>query len=321
MTLAEIADHICDKVNQTEDEDVSACRGFVRQRRDMIWAEGLWRTSLFEYTQTLDDDGYIVTDTWLPTKKTLLLPVAISHVLAARTDTAKLNVESSEIFYRTDFDTFASTGSPRQFGVLPPCVWEFESSIVTQTDLDVDNLPIGGLVLDYLASDGTTITRLSTTINAEQFGLPSTSRIDSITKPVTDVAIPVKNNSGTITIFTIPAADTGMGKRQRIQLFGTIADGTVIRVLGKAKPPTFTADNDEAGINGVDNCLIAFGQADMLERERRYGQAQAKKGEGVDLLQQLKRVETVQQAHHQRLIPENGYGWEFDSNSTHPLSW
>jgi hypothetical protein len=110
------------------------------------------------------------------------------------------------------------------------------------------------------------------------------------------------------TILTIPASSTTATKRQRVRLVEAPGAATTIRVLGKRKAPTFTDDNDESGLSGADNCLIAFVQADMLQRERQYGKAQVLQQEAIALLDQLRHLETVQQAHHVRMMPDFGFG-------------
>lgn len=117
------------------------------------------------------------------------------------------------------------------------------------------------------------------------------------------------------TALTLTAASLGADKRQRLRLIEIPTEETVIRVLGKRTPPTFSADNDVPGITGVDNTLIGFALADMLERERQYGKAQAKFEEAGLLLDQLKRQETVQQAHNSRIIPEAGYETDYFAES------
>lgn len=100
--------------------------------------------------------------------------------------------------------------------------------------------------------------------------------------------------------------------RQRIRLVDIPSDSLTVRILGKRACPTFTNDLDVPALTGVDNCLLAFAHADMLERERQYGKAKLKvDNEALPLLEQLKANEAVQQAHNLRIIPENGYGDDY----------
>lgn len=310
MTLAELASFVTSKVNQSEPEDVLACKNFLKRRFEMVWQAQLWKDSLFEFTQTLGAIAdYEVTDTWLPTKQILLLPTVFTHVVAVRTADRKLNVESSEVLYRSDVDAFADTGQPTKYRQLSPCVWEWDEA--------VDSLSINGpseadsetpIVLDETL--GTVTTRYSDQMQ----NIPTTTapeRVEVFTKATSDDTISLYVNYPLVEIIQLAATDTAALKRQRIQLLGTVVAPITIRVLGKVKMPTFTADADEPGLTGVENCLIAFAQADMLERERQYSKAKALQDQGAALLELLTKEQTKQQAYHKRLVPEDGYQNEY----------
>lgn len=309
MTLSDLASLICVEINQQEPEDISACKTFLQRGFAIIWQAALWKDSLFEYTQTLGAVAdYVVTDTWLPTKKVLLLPIEIHQPVAVRTDTGKLNVETSETFYRADWDQFADTGKPRNYRLLSPCAWELDTAMSVDISGGDDDATE---TTDYLSGDGVTVTRLTAPVGTAP--IIYAHRINAVTKQVTSSDLTF-GHSGTV-FLTLAAADTSAPKRQRIQLFGTVNSGTVIRVLGKVKAPTFTADADEPALTGCEDSLIAFAQARMLRRERQYAKAQGMMQEAAGLLAQLKAEQTVQQAYNKRLIPEQGYGdeWGFTS--------
>ncbi len=416
MTLSELANFICGKVNQTETEDVAACKGFLTRRHDLIWQDALWKDSLVEYRQTLSADiaDYTVASNWLPAKGVLLLPPIIQRVLAARTTLRALNVRRPEFFYRIDYDAFAKTGQAAQFILLPPCVWEWETAqtvLVQRSNTDAAL----SLTADLLDSDGVGVTRSATVLTNDYTSLGSSERIDQVTKlagsgavsvgapgvctlvypeyvgylpldwfmgatsfdevrsedlvatlATGDVAnvtpnayvavisantggVPLDNQpvpgganfGGRILLLedytfainrdtpsggaTLAAADTNAKRRQRIRLVEIPDTQTTIRVLGKRSAPTFSADNDEPAIAGMENCLIAFAQADMYERDET--DPTAKLTEAIALLDQLKKIETVQQAHNSAIMPAAGYGedclgsycgW---ADSANPLGW
>jgi hypothetical protein len=110
-------------------------------------------------------------------------------------------------------------------------------------------------------------------------------------------------------IITLGATDTVASKRQRIQLIGGYANGTVLRVLGKRTCPRLTNDNDEPTIPGAELCLIPAVHADMLKKERQYGKAIAMvEKEFGPMLETLMKEQTVQQANKKRLVPVDGFG-------------
>lgn len=413
MTLAQLADFICTKVNQTEAEDLAACKDFLKRRHEMLWHEALWKDSLVQYTQTLSPDGYTVSSTWLPDKGVLLCPTIIDRVLAARIADRKLNVQRPEYYYRIDYDSFSKTGNATEFVLLPPCVWEWESAqtvgLTPANAADADQ----ELVCDLLSADNIGVDRSSITLQPETVAAGSTERVDSISKLATSGAVMISvgtvqniipdgtayfspvitpsaysytlsglvagqtygfyagnavrlrnssfqtvlTTSGTFvadgndyylsgptysdalpaptvaitaqvytagtTVSTMAAAALGATKRQRIRLMEIPADDVTIRVLGKRVCPTFSDDNDVPGINGVDNCLLAFAQADMLQRERQYGKAQAVQQEAGALLDQLKTLEMVQQAHNVSIQPGQGFvsEYQFNSGAYSPLTF
>ncbi len=129
MTLTDMANHICTQVGMTDTDDVSAAMMFLQRRLEMIWNSQLWRDSLVEATLTANPDGSTTLEdtVWLPGTGILLLPSAIEKVIAARTDIIKLEAASLESYYRTDYDWLDYQGTPTDFQVLSPCVWQFSA--------------------------------------------------------------------------------------------------------------------------------------------------------------------------------------------------
>jgi hypothetical protein len=398
MTILEMANCVCGKVNQTEAEDVTACKGFLRRRHEMLYQDQLWRDAVGEYVQTLspDADDYTVTSNWLPAKGILLLPPDIERVLAVRTDTRSLKVRSREFYYRRDFDSFAQRGTAGEFVRLRPCVWEWETAQAILAKRAAGDATLG-VTADLADSDGVGITRYTKTLDEDYKLIGTSERIEALTKaasadlvyvgapgvttlannnagledplgfafaaaspisppalqytiaygasasvtpdnyvtpvaisgpPVLDpTAVPggayfggvITNDGGGFTFaratpsgVTLAAADTAARKRQRIRLIELPDAALTIRVLAKLVCPSLSADGDAPALTNVDNCLMAFAQGDMLQRERQYGKAQAAFAEGVQLLDQLKRVEVIQEAHNLCIQPDGGYAAEYD---------
>jgi hypothetical protein len=305
MTLAEQSSFVCVKVNQTEVEDIAACNEFLKRRAQMLWADQLWKDSLVEYVQTLSPTGYTSASNWLPTKGVLLLPSDIERVIAVRSDTGKLNVQSGEFYYRRDFDVFAATGTPLEYTLLPPCVWE--------TDVDINWALYSTTVNDqasfaYLNSDGINLMRVES-LNIQPVLTFTSQRLDSLSYN-TQTDLTVADLAGGLNLNFTDGVATAP-KRQRVRIIPVPAAQMTIRVLGKRKLPGFEEDTDEFALTGADNALLAFDQGDMLQRERYYAKAQVCNTEGGLLLEQLKRVETVQQAHNKRIVPAMGLGPDY----------
>ena len=80
-------------------------------------------------------------------------------------------------------------------------------------------------------------------------------------------------------------------------------------VLGKLKV-TALGDTDSPKINGIDNALLAYVEADMLEHLRQYGKAQVKQQEAAGQMALVRDLETVQSARVSKLIPEMASVWD-----------
>jgi hypothetical protein len=304
MTLAEQSSFVCVKVNQTEVEDIAACKEFLKRRAQMLWADQLWKDSLVEFTQVLSPTGYVSDSTWLPTKGVLLLPTTIERVIAVRSDTGKLNVQSGEFYYRRDFDVFAATGTPLEYTLLPPCVWEWDT-IYNFREANNGMITPADFTIDFLDTDGTTITHVVSDDPNLSF---DTFRLDAVSiVPNAEVVLLDANR----TFLVIPIGSTLAPKRQRIRIIPVPSAQLTVRILGKTKLPKFEDNTDEFALTGADNALLAFAQGDMLQRERYYAKAQVCYTEGGLLLEQLKRVETVQQAHNKRIVPAMGLGPDY----------
>ena len=197
MTLTQLADYVCLKVNQQEPEDKTACKGFLQRRLEMIWNDQLWKDSIVEYAVAIDPEStYTPASVYLPTKGVLLLPTEISRVLAVRTTERALRVARHEVYYRQDPDTFNATGVPLDFVLLSACVWEFDSNAhisLFRSD-EADN---GSVSLDLLdTNNGTDIARTSVTLTASETLVGEVERIDAIIKSTTSGTVSVRQRAG-----------------------------------------------------------------------------------------------------------------------------
>lgn len=125
---------------------------------------------------------------------------------------------------------------------------------------------------------------------------------------------PVSSYFVTTLIGTLLPSDLRSPKHNRVQLVPAPAVATTINVLGKKPFIPLDFDNETPAIKNVDDCLIAFGCADLLERVRQYGKAAQKLQEAEALLSDLARIETLQEATHQVMQPASGFGTNIDSH-------
>ncbi len=80
-----------------------------------------------------------------------------------------------------------------------------------------------------------------------------------------------------------------------------------VYVLGKLKWVAL-GNSDTPCLRGIDNALLAYAEADMLERARQYGKAQAKFAEASAQVQLMLDIEKGQQQSQSIIIPsDDGY--------------
>lgn len=113
---------------------------------------------------------------------------------------------------------------------------------------------------------------------------------------------------------SIRPGETSVMARPRVQVLGYSTDSVEVTFLCKRKYPGMSSDSSTPALRNCENVLLAFGQADMLERQRQYGKSQLKIQEGQTMLSILLDLERNQSASEARVIPEdvqgtwNGYG-------------
>lgn len=413
MTLSDLATFVCNTVNMSETSDVAACKSFLQRRFEMIWNDGLWKDSLCMFTASVSAAGSsLLSSLWMPSRGTFVCPAFVDRVLAVRTDQRHLNVQRQEAYYRIDYDTFAKVGTPSEFVLLSPVVYEWD--LPTSVSIGSQAADNGAKVsLSYLDVDNLSPVVLATTLPVSPV---TTQAVTAFTKIATTQ--PVTLQQGTNVLVTLQNTDVAAPKRQRFQLlvrpdpgrastvetlvtadaptydfngnvfytnklsvgrsyrwapgvneisisplsgvpyltsggtfiatdttavvqgpagqlfpqvsytgalyaegFSGVSNPINLRILVKSKPPQFVNDTDEPQLTNVENCLIAFAHADMLVRGRQYGKASAKAQEASSLLDQLKRIETLQQAHEQHLVPEVGYMDDWDLRGHQPLGF
>jgi len=99
----------------------------------------------------------------------------------------------------------------------------------------------------------------------------------------------------------VPLPKNGSGYA-RIRLIPTPALAGTLYVLAKLKFVEL-GDSDSPCLRGVDNALLAYGEAAMLERARQYGKAQLKNQEGQAMEQLMKDLERGQQQVNSVVVP------------------
>lgn len=331
MNLADLANYICTKSQLVEADDLAAAKLFLSKRYELIWNSYLWKDALvgvdvsFDPVNNADNAGGI-----------LLVPEIIDRVVAMRTNDRSLRVNNLEHYYRIDYNMFTQgisgsnniSGQTMEFAILSP-VWT-----VYRLPTGVNYLSIqcsaadNGNQTKVIWTDQTGVQHITQgamdAAGTLQLEPPSTGigtiTIEAMFKPVTTAPVTL-NPEGEPTALTLAASDTRSPSYQRVRLFANPTAATTISILGKSKFKPLTFDQEEPGIRNLDNCLIAFAMADLLQRARQFGKASVQMQEGTVLLTELAKLETIQAANNSRFIPEAGYGDAYFAPSSNRGVW
>lgn len=296
MNLAELAAFVCAKARKDDAASLASCKDFLKRRDQMLWDGHLWRDSLFEFTQELDPDS----DTLLANTGIFLMPDNVSRVLGLRATDRPVPVEARENYFRTSLDAFAQTGTPLEFSLLSPVVWQWHTStnisVVSGSDDD------GTARLRYIDANNETQSEESPLSTA---AVPwGVKVLEEFTKPTTTGSVTIEKIIGSVSIATLAPEDTRAPQKQRIQLLPVPAEAETFRFLVKKKYEPLASDYEEPRLRQSENTLIAYALGDMLQRRQQFGKARECFAEGAALLADLVSLEVDQQARNERLVPD-----------------
>ena len=315
MTLSAIASLVCSKVRKTDDASVAACKLFLRQRHEMLYDAALWKDTVGLFTRLLEFD----TDAVALVREVILpldcaRPLAVRYGTPAAGDTRTLEPSSLETWLRlAGTDNFEQMGEAAGFVEIEASGVDFTMTspygplsfeVTDARDVGVV-VQVDGRADDLAQFEEVTLTAGTANTTAEW------SSVRALSKPVTYGSIRV-TGSGTLfddALYFEPHQTVSSFCRIRLDRVPTVTLATALEdlptllVLGKRRLSSFVRDSDAPMIRGSDNALIAFAQADMLERERQYAKAQAKVQEGQAMLALMIDTENNQSAGVVRLLP------------------
>lgn len=303
MTLSEMADFVCGKVRQTDANSVTRCKTYLRRRYEMICQEELWRDLVWQYSFTFTPNTVASPESY---GGIYMFPTVVDKVLAIRRAEGGIDNVAAESLFRFDTDWWAQTGFSINYVHLPPCVailpdaFSFHDLRIYAGGGD-SGLTWKVVFLDSEQVRHTVSNTFSTSGVAEE--TDNVRIVEKVTKPTTEQISTLTTNQGDQDLVVCPADSVTFPVRIPVQLIPWPDQATDFRALVKKKVVPLDDDNAETEVRGVDNCLMAFAQGDMLERARQYGKAQAVAQEAVALLRQLKTVAVVQEETTQQIVP------------------
>ncbi len=312
MNLSDMAEHVCETVRKTDSDAVAACKGFIQRRDQMLWDKYLWKDSLYQFSKTI---GPTMTDLYplgwlgesianirlLAAQGYFYLPAVVDRVLGMRTSSGPLPVQSMERYFTGSLDVFAETGTPVEFILLDPVVWQSVTSQLVYL-VSANASDTAEVVMNYIDAYQGSRTAIVTLTGTTPVYVGSTSEIFSLTKPPTSGVVSLLDASQN-TVGAVFAASTDAYRYQRVQLLPAPTSDLAVRCLVKKRYVPISGDYEAPRLRQAENVLIALATGDMFVRSGQVGAANQFYAEGMALLQQLGNIEFHQQANRQRLVP------------------
>lgn len=306
MNLAAIADHVCTKIGKTDTESVAACKSYIRQRHEMIYDAGLWKDTVgTDFTASVEAEATEV-----------ILPWECARPLVCWKSGSNLGIDVMSLVGAAIVSpaSLSTVGGSLRFAEIDSVGWAYDLgdgsrlSFINSGSSDVDvnitgtrNLDLPGLTTpDDTASETVTVPAGGA---AELTTITWTS-ISRMTKAQSAVPLLVAQTAVIPEPLWVWPGDVEEASWARLRLINPQAEAFTLAIIGKKRFRQMNLDTDAPMIRGIDNALIAFATADMLERGRQFGKAQAKVAEATQLVQLAKDVERGQAASSEQIIPE-----------------
>lgn len=298
LTLSEIAADVTDKLNKSDSTSVALAKRFARRRYEMIYHAGLWKDTLVLATKAA-------------TTNILTLPLEIEHVVAVRWNEQEVFPVDQQLLFRVDPNIFERSGTPILYteqtpvGVLTQPADELMRFVSSSASDTSKSVVIRG---ELNGAEQVETVTLNGAVNVNT--TKSWDVIYTLAKDVTTGTVTVTGVTSSATLVELWDVERER-KYVRIRLLDSPSDTSKsLLVLGKRRLRQLTNDNDTSLIRGIDNALIAYVEADMLQRERQYGKAGERKQEARDLLFQAINLHTYQTGSFSQVIPDDDGGYD-----------
>lgn len=307
MNLASMAERICRKVGKTDPDSVAECKGFLRSRHELCYDRTLWKDTLEVRTVDVPPGATFV-----------VLPFQIARPLVVWDDLAGIPMDVTSLFAAALVNpaSLRESGWSMRFCEADSVGWPYDLtagsggasalSFIATGQAAVDVNIYGEFLFEASALTPTPVT-MSETVTVP-VGSPALSRrwvsISRLTKAQTDQPLVVGQTSPIPEQTWVWPADVETVEFARLRLISPQDRAFRLGVLGKKRFRQMRLDQDPPMIRGIDNALLALGEADMLERSRQYAKAASKTEEGLSLIQLAIDQEKNQSAYEARIIPQ-----------------
>lgn len=300
MTLSEMADHVVLFVGADDSATKTAAKEFIKRRWVSVYDSNPW----------LDAHALIQLRT---TENEVVLPSWADKVVQVREDNAEdarnLQMVSQQDVLLINPGAMDGTGARVAFSPLPSVATQRHPGGYKLTVKSSDSGDTSQKVRVRGLYNGLTIEE--TLMLAGKSDVPGAYYFDEIlnfSKPETAGWVTLSNTNSPVDELQVLFPEETERRHTRIQLLYDFEDNDpeeVITLLVKRRVTPLSHDSDTPTITGLVDALVAHAVADMLERERQFAKAQAKRTEAVSLIAGLLHAERTQGQNHQRIIPDD----------------
>lgn len=294
-----MADLVCGKVGQTDAESVAQSQRFLQARLRSIWDSAAWRETLCLVAATVPAGAE-----WL------LLPASVERVLKLRaTGGWPLTPWEGVTVFDYSVDLFEGAGLLIGYALFAPVVHGpsrtgADAAVLLQTSGLTAAADLGRRAsIELEQADGTRVTEVAVH-DGTGFGFTSMGRfIVRLEKEATAGDYQAGLADGGGLGAALPATATEFPRRPRLRLVQRPSADWPVLALGKRRFPGWTNEFEAPALLNVENALIAYAMADMLERQRQYAKAQLKLQEAQGQMALLFDLERNQTACESRVVP------------------
>jgi hypothetical protein len=318
MTLIEMAELVCERLNKTDAATVALAKKFIDRRYKLVYDSVLWRDSQVLMATSASANSF----PFVPLQadqNTLHFGHRVDRVIALRRDPeAMLMAGDTSHVFQTDITLFERTGSPVNFVSLPPVATPPTSNDGTAVDIG------GGTSFFEISSSSPLDVGMGVKIGSRLHGeYPNLTEGETVvlngTSPVFSMSaylVPVAQFSkpatvGRVTVGIVYQSPPFMSLESwethrsypRVRVLPTPTEETNFLALVKLRCLPLKDDQDTMLLSNCEDAVMTLATADLLERFRQYGKAQEKKREAMLELEKLRDLEKNQSAHITRIVP------------------
>lgn len=272
MTLIEYAQFICKKIGKEDTASLELCKQFLRNRYSMLYDAALWRDATVSVTLPVSDD--------------IILPHEIERVVHVLPHADAVTQEALDVRYLPSIGT---EKHPAHEALA------MSSSAVS----DAHDVRVCGWCDGHVVHETVQIKGKNHVYTEHVYDV-----IESLARACGSGVLKIEGATTEKALLTLDPDET---HRSYTRFVLRNYRGATCYVTGKRRLIPLDHDLDVPVLKNVDNALLAFAEADMLEHARAFEKAQIKVQEGMSHLKSLKELELNQSQNVMQIVPFSSF--------------